>query len=111
MLIQFVLTAVLAVGAWLTWRRFRQHVIRFPEFCAWFSVWIGASVIVWRPGTSTAIAQVFGIGRGADFVVYIAVSFLLISVFQLHIAHERLERMVTKLVRHEALKDLPPKNE
>ena len=111
MLIQFVLTCVLAVGVWLTWRRFRQQVIRLPEMCGWLALWVGAIVLVWRPGTSTVIAHLFGIGRGVDFVLYIAVSFLLISVFQLHIAHERLERTLTKLIRHEALKDLPKQNE
>lgn len=111
MLIQFFLTCVLAVGVGLTWRRFRQQVIRLPEMCGWFVLWIGAIVLVWRPGTSTVIAHVFGIGRGVDFILYVAVSFLLISVFQLHIAHERLERTLTKLIRHEALKDLSARKE
>jgi hypothetical protein len=63
-------------------------------------------VVTWYPNTASFIANVVGIGRGADLVVYLGIVLLFVLVFQLHVSHVRLERELTKIVREETLKDL-----
>lgn len=109
MLIQFVLIAVLGIALLVTWRRASQDAISRVEALIWSVLWIGAGVIVLLPQTTTAVAHFFGVGRGADFVIYGSVVALFVLVFKLYISLERLERTITKLVQHEALKDFPPK--
>ncbi len=70
----------------------------------WILFWIGViTVVVWPDGTAK-IAHVFGIGRGADFVMYVALATLFFIVFRLHIKIEAMNRDVTKVVREKALK-------
>jgi hypothetical protein len=65
-------------------------------------------VATWRPEVSTIVANRLGVGRGADAIFYASIAVLLVMVFNLHVAHERLERKLTELVRREALRDVPP---
>lgn len=105
MIIQFILTIILLGACFLTWKRARQQAIRNAEALIWSVMWIMALLVVWRPDTSTVIAQWVGIGRGADLILYAAVTLLLILVFQLHVAHVRLERTLTELIRRQALQE------
>ncbi|MDO8618206.1 MAG: DUF2304 domain-containing protein [Candidatus Uhrbacteria bacterium] len=106
MIIQFILSIVLLGALFMTWRRAHQQAIRSFEAWLWSLVWMGAGVIIWRPEVTNVVANFVGIGRGADLIVYAAVIVLLILVFHLHVAHDRLERQLTELVRRDALKEV-----
>ena len=45
----------------------------------------------------------FGIGRGADFVLYTAVIVILRILFYLYSQNRRMEQQLTQIVRHLAL--------
>ncbi len=107
MWIQYILLIALAATTALTWYRASRQAIRPLEALGWTIVWIGAGVIVCLPSITTKFANLFGVGRGADFVIYIAVFVLFLLVFHLHVVHDRVERSITELVRHNALKELP----
>ncbi len=66
-------------------------------------MWVGASFVLWRPEATTIVANLFGIGRGADFIVYSAVILLTFGWFTLVLALDRVERRLTKLVEAQAL--------
>lgn len=106
MLIQFLFSLALVIGLIMTWRRARQEAIRRFEAVIWSAVWIGAGVVIWRPEVSSIFARWLGIGRGADAILYAAIVVLLILVFNLHVAHHRLERKLTDLVQAQALRDV-----
>lgn len=103
MLIRFLLWLVLGLAFLMTWRRQRQGAVRTHEALAWSVVWIAAAVVVAKPDATTLVAQFLGVGRGADLMLYAAVITLLILVFQLHVAHHKLERQLTEMVRKQAL--------
>ena len=109
MLIQIILSLILLGALWLTWRRARQRAIRRGEALVWSALWIVGGVVIWRPEVTSRIAHFVGVGRGVDLVVYATIIILLILVFQLHVAHTRLERELTELVRRDALRDLEKK--
>lgn len=69
----------------------------------WFLFWVAAIVVVLWPASATQIAKMFGIGRGADFIIYSAFAILFYLVFRLHIKIESLGRDLTKVVRDKAL--------
>jgi hypothetical protein len=106
MLIQFIFSLALIIGLVMTWRRARQEAIRRFEAVIWSAVWIGAGVVIWRPEVSSLVAHSLGIGRGADAILYASIVVLLILVFNLHVAHHRLERKLTDLVREQTLRDM-----
>ncbi len=106
MIIQFALSAVFLGALVWTWRRFRQQALRRLEAFVWSALWLAAGVAVWWPNVTTRLANLVGIGRGSDFVLYIAVTVLTVLVLHLHVAHDKLSREFTELVRHDALKDV-----
>ncbi len=95
----------------MTWRRRRQQAISRFEHLAWSLLWIGAAIVVWWPGLTSDVARLVGIGRGVDLVLYAAVLGAFLLVFQLHVAHHRLERKLTELVQREALRELEAQKE
>ena len=106
MLIQIVFVPILLAALFVTWRRAWQRVLRPLEAFVWTLVWGGAAVTISLPAVSSRLAQVFGIGRGVDLVVYASVAFLYLLVFRLFVEHVKVERQLTLIVRREALRDL-----
>ena len=105
MLFQLLVTVCFGGALFLTWKRVRQSVLRPFEGLLWSLLWTGGTVLVWRPEATNLVAQAFGIGRGADFVLYVAVISLFFCFFLLALAVDRLGRQITKLVQHQALDD------
>jgi len=106
MLFQIVLSVAFLASLWLVWRRHRQQAVSGAVAWLWTMGVIVGMVVTWYPNTASFIANVVGIGRGADLVVYLGIVLLFVLVFQLHVSHVRLERELTKIVREETLKDL-----
>lgn len=106
-LIQIVLLAVLALALRLTWKRVKERVIRRREALGWTALWIGAGIVVLWPDLTTKLAELVGVGRGADLTVYGSIVLLFILVFRLHVSLDKMERSMTKMVRKDALRDLP----
>lgn len=74
---------------------------------AWSLVWVLGALLLWRPEITTRVASFFGIGRGADFILYIAVIVLGVAVFLLALSLDHMRREMTGLVQELALRDLP----
>jgi hypothetical protein len=106
MLFQFVLSVAIIASMWLVSRRHRQQAVSGIVALLWSVGAIGALVITWYPDTASFLANIVGVGRGADLIVYLAVVLLFVLVFQLHVSHVRLERQLTKLVREHSLSEL-----
>ncbi|HWQ99261.1 MAG TPA: DUF2304 domain-containing protein [Candidatus Methylomirabilis sp.] len=107
MLIQFVLVLALVLALAVTWKRAKQSVISWREALGWSVLWVIAGVIIILPQTTTTVANVFGVGRGVDFVLYASVITLFFLVFKIFLTLDRLERRLTDVVRKDALKELP----
>lgn len=58
-----------------------------------------------NPNLMSKIADILGVGRGVDAIVYTTLAILLYLVYKLFERTERLEREITKLVREIAIKD------
>jgi hypothetical protein len=68
-------------------------------------VWVGAAVAIAVPNLVQKVAELLGIGRGADVVLYLFVlAFLWVSFF-FYSRCLRLEREITDLTRHLAIRD------
>ncbi len=97
------LLAVIGAG-----RKWRRRELPTGLFAGWTLLWIAIAVVVQLPQKTDVIAQVFGIGRGVDALLFLAVLALLLLVFRLYLRIERIEREITTLTREIALsKDAP----
>lgn len=71
----------------------------------WILFWLVAGTSVLIPNSITTLANTFGIGRGADFVLYISIAVLFYIVFKLHIKLESIGRDITKVVRKDTIEE------
>jgi hypothetical protein len=69
----------------------------------WLAIWsAGAVAIIW-PHSTVVIARSFGIGRGADLLLYVSVLLMLVGFFYVYGRFRRLDRQITVLVRRLAI--------
>lgn len=112
--IQLVLLIFIIFFLSRVYLRVREKVITVKTAIFWTLVWLVALTGILLPGTTTKIASIFGVGRGVDIILYLAVSLLFYLVFRIYVTLEDLRREITKVVRMVALFDItskPPKKE
>jgi hypothetical protein len=84
--------------------RFKDRRISALSFALWCAVWIAAIVVVIIPATSVFFANLLGIQRGADFVVYVSIVVLFYLLFRLYVKIDTINQNVTRLVREVAIR-------
>lgn len=67
------------------------------------AVWLVAVLAVAFPALAQAIAEVLGITRGADVILYLSVPTLAFACMVLYSRYASLRHEITRLVRHIAL--------
>jgi len=85
-------------------RFLRERKIGAGALLAWGALWIAVTVIAVQPELASRTADLLGIGRGADVVVYSAIVALLALVFRLSVRIEQLDRDITRVTRELALR-------
>ena len=103
MLIQIIVSIFLILIIIKTLNRKKNKELSLRETIAWLIVWIGTGFIFWFPQYTTRIANILGIGRGADLITYSAIIILAYLIFKIFIHLDRIERNITKLTRKDAL--------
>lgn len=77
--------------------------MKLAEFSGWFLFWLMVIVAVWVPNFLTKLANILGIGRGTDLVLYVSVVVVFYFIFRIYVRIERMESNITKIVRDDAL--------
>ena len=103
-LFQWVVAPLLTATAIVCLVRVRRGSLGSFRGLVWAAVWLGGAYLVLRPGLSTRIGSFFGIGRGADFLFYLAVVSGLYALLALYARVRRLETALTDLAREEAIR-------
>src|SRR3990167_4887384 len=105
--ILFTIFALFAMGA--VFRRRKEGHLGPKATIFWVLFWLAAIVVVLWPESASKIAEFFGIGRGADLVVYASLAIVFYLLFKLNVKLDSLNRDITKVVRKNALEK--PKQE
>jgi len=99
-----VLRALLGLAAGLSLLYFTAAARRRPALKVWVLLTFGLiALFAAYPDASTAVARVFGVGRGADFVLYLSNFALLSLTFTLYLGQRDLADQVAQLARAVAL--------
>lgn len=96
-----VLGALLLRDLWRWSRSGASAAVRVLRCAAWVAAGVAISV----PNIVQKVAEAVGIGRGADVVLYLFVLAFLWSSFYFYSRCLRLEREITELTRHIAIRD------
>ncbi len=103
----FQLLGLMLVGVLVTLsiRAYLQHRATRRGTIAWSGVWLVAGVCIAEPEVTVWIARLLGIGRGTDLVLYFAVLAMGVGFFLVYARLRQIDANLTRLVRHEALRD------
>jgi small membrane protein len=105
MIAQLVLSALLAGILLYAWTEYRRSpaVALLTVFVASAGIYL-----VWVPEHSTQLAELVGIGRGVDLILYIWVCISLIVLLNLHLKLRTQMELITTLARRIAIADAQP---
>ena len=89
----------------LLWQKQKKQ-IGANEFIFWLIFWLlSAGAIITLKWIDKLVASLGFSGSGIDILIYAAVIILFYFVFKLRLRFEKMEKDITKIVRHIALKD------
>ena len=103
MLIQIIVSIFLLLIIIKTLSRRKTKELSLKETIAWLIIWIGTGIVFWFPQYTTRVANILGIGRGADLITYLSIIILAYLVFRIFIHLDRIEKNITKITRNDAL--------
>lgn len=106
MLMRLLLICIALAGVARVIARFRKRDIRRVELALWGAVWVLVAAVAVVPEGTNRLADLLGIGRGADVVVYGAIVVLAALLFRMSVRMEQLDRAITKVTRELALRDV-----
>lgn len=102
------ITAI-AIILWLAFRligQWRGKRLNAREFLAWMVlVALALAAMLFIKTIDAAVGALGFSGSGIDILLYLAVIALVYYIFKLRLQIERIERDLTKIVRHLSLKD------
>ena len=109
MLIRILLISSLC----LIYLYFRNHLSGNKFFVRMLAIGIltGGILAVVFPNVSTEVANLIGIGRGADLILYLMTTFLLLTVTMLHIRIQQLNKSLALFAREIAKQTARSANE
>jgi len=105
MLIQVIISIFVIFALSRVVIRYTKKDIKQAEFVSWLVFWVLAIVAVWVPDFLTHLANLVGIGRGADLVLYVSVVIVFYFIFRIILRLEKIERNITKLTRQKAISE------
>jgi hypothetical protein len=100
MIAQVVLSLLLGVVLLYAWAQYRRSPIVTVLSCA---VSLIGFYFVWFPSHATRVAELVGIGRGADLVLYVWACISLVVLLNLHLKLRTQHELLTQLARSIAL--------
>jgi hypothetical protein len=100
MIAQVVLSLLLGVVLLYAWAQYRRSPIVTVLSCA---VSLIGFYFVWFPSHATRVAELVGIGRGADLILYVWACISLVVLLNLHLKLRTQHELLTQLARSIAL--------
>ncbi|RAP53489.1 MAG: hypothetical protein BZ138_00770 [Methanosphaera sp. rholeuAM270] len=102
---QVILLVISIIGILFGVYQYKNDSFSNMVMVLWVLVWMAVMVIAVFPGITTAIANIFGIGRGLDSIYIISILFLFYIVFKLYNKMEKQKKRINELVSQMALKE------
>jgi hypothetical protein len=105
MLIQYFLSFLILLIIYRVVIKWKQGILTSRDLIFWSGFWFVVGIIILLPDTTSYLAELVGVGRGADLVVYLSIVLIFYIIFQMTIKIEKIERNITKVVRTVAMKE------
>lgn len=90
-------------------RQKQNNKISMLAFSVWVLLWLAVLVVFWQPESASYLANILGVGRGADLIIYLSVVVIFYLLFRVFIRLNKIDSDITKLTRKDALKNAEEK--
>lgn len=97
----FPILSLIAIG--LFYIRFRDNKTSLSSFILWTVMWIFVIVFSIFPNASLVFAKLFGITRGLDFIIIVALVLLFYLAIKLYLKIDKLQENMNTIVKEVAL--------
>lgn len=101
--IQIVISVFALFAFTRTILQFKKGRLTFVWLLFWMLFWLGAVFVAVLPTTADMLAQFFGVGRGADVVIYLSLLVMFYLLFRVYVKIEQVETEITRLVRNRSI--------
>ncbi len=102
---QIIALVLIIIFIWRLFIQKNKKQIGHNEFVLWLAFWsLGALAILFIKQLDKLVAQLGFSGAGINFLLYIAVIILFYFIFKMRLKIAKLEKQITEIVRHLALK-------
>ena len=91
--------------------RFKEKRIGWRVFLFWSTIWVLGIIVISLPSTAEYIAQLLGIGRAVDLILYVSVALLFYLIFRIYVKINQIDEAITKVVRDIAIEKTKHKHE
>ncbi len=83
--------------------RFKDRSVTLQSLFFWVILWMATVLFVMLPRTASILTNFFGVGRGADLLIYLSIILLFYLIFKIYVKIDNLNKEITKAVRKESL--------
>ena len=83
--------------------RLKGGDMTWKEFAFWAVLWIVIIIIAIIPDITFSFANILGIERGVDVLIYFSIILLFYLMFRIYVKIEKIEQDITKAVRNTAI--------
>ena len=104
-LFQFVFLLFIAVSLYRVIGKIKSGQLNFKESFVWVFVWTLGGIIIFNPGLSVRVSQIFGIGRGVDLVIYTSIIFLYYIAYKMYLKVDNLQKKLKDISTKIALNE------
>ena len=87
----------------ITAKQYRNKKVSSYWFISWSMLWIVVIAVAFSPQAMDPIAQLVGVERGADLLVYIAIVVLSYGLYRVLVRLEKVQKEITEVVREVAI--------
>lgn len=109
MYLQVLVTIFVAFILFKLFVQKQKNKISLFSLIFWSMLWLAVLVVFWEPDTTSYLANILGIGRGADLVIYISILAIFYLMFRIFVRLNKIESEITKVVREDAINDVRKK--
>lgn len=102
---QLVAIVFALIMVYLAYLNYRRKEIEKIEFLTWWTIWVGATIIIIFPQLLRGFASTFLITRVFDFMVIGGFILVITLSYRAYVKSKALEKKIEKLVRSQALKE------
>lgn len=105
MFLPIIVSLFIVIILFKLFKQKQANRISLLNFVIWCLLWLIVLIVFWQPDTTSYVANLLGIGRGADLVIYLSIIVIFYLLFRIFVKLNKIDTDITKLVRKDALKD------